>query len=128
MIRFGKWKEILLEPDYQNYRYVSRAVRRYARSIAFSSLGRTVDARKEMNDFNEAMKEVPKDWMILKNSVKKVLPIALAMMEGEILWREGKIEDAFKKLKFGIHEEDTLVYDEPPGWMIPVRHALGALL
>jgi hypothetical protein len=24
--------------------------------------------------------------------------------------------------------EDKLVYDEPPGWMHPVRHALGALL
>jgi hypothetical protein len=24
--------------------------------------------------------------------------------------------------------EDELVYDEPPGWMQPVRHALGALL
>lgn len=24
--------------------------------------------------------------------------------------------------------EDVLVYDEPPGWMQPVRHALGALL
>ena len=25
-------------------------------------------------------------------------------------------------------EVDALVYDEPPGWMQPVRHALGALL
>ena len=24
--------------------------------------------------------------------------------------------------------EDALVYDEPPGWMLPVRHALGALM
>jgi hypothetical protein len=24
--------------------------------------------------------------------------------------------------------EESLVYDEPPGWMQPVRHALGALL
>jgi len=25
-------------------------------------------------------------------------------------------------------EEDALKYDEPPGWMIPVRHVLGAVL
>ncbi len=30
MIRFGKWKEILVEPDYPDYRLASRAVRRYA--------------------------------------------------------------------------------------------------
>jgi tetratricopeptide (TPR) repeat protein len=128
MIRFGKWEEILLEPDYPEYRFVSRAVRRYARSIALSSLGRTAEARAEMEAFDVAMENVPKDWMIFNNSVGKVLPIAKAMVEGELLWREGKVAEAFAKLRFGIQEEDTLVYDEPPGWMIPVRHALGALL
>jgi len=60
--------------------------------------------------------------------VNKVLPIAQAMIEGELLWREGKKEEAFSRLRFGIQEEDSLIYDEPPGWMLPVRHALGALL
>ena len=128
MIRFGKWDAILAEPDYPEGRLVSRAVRRYARSIAFSSLGKTDEARQELNAFNLAMEAVPKDWMIFNNSVTKVLPIAQAMVEGELLWREGKHEQAFAKLRFGIQEEDSLVYDEPPGWMIPVRHALGALL
>jgi tetratricopeptide (TPR) repeat protein len=128
MIRFGKWEEILLEPDYPEYRFVSRAVRRYARSIALSSLERTAEARAEMEAFDVAMENVPRDWMIFNNSVGKVLPIAKAMVEGELLWREGKVAKAFAKLRFGIQEEDTLVYDEPPGWMIPVRHALGALL
>jgi hypothetical protein len=31
-------------------------------------------------------------------------------------------------LELAIAAEDRLVYDEPPGWMIPVRHAMGALL
>ncbi|MCZ6672724.1 MAG: hypothetical protein O7C75_07270 [Verrucomicrobia bacterium] len=128
MIRFGKWEEILEEPDYKDYRLVSRAVRFYARSIANSALGRTKQARVEMNAFNEAVKAVPEDWHILNNLVSKVLPIAQAMIEGELLWREGKKEEAFAKLRFGIREEDALIYDEPPGWMLPVRHALGALL
>jgi tetratricopeptide (TPR) repeat protein len=128
MIRFGKWEEILLESDYPEDRFVSRAIRRYARSIALSSLDRTTEARAEMEAFNLAMENVPKDWMIFNNSVAKVLPIAKAMVEGELLWREGKVANAFARLRFGIREEDSLVYDEPPGWMIPVRHALGALL
>lgn len=128
MIRFGKWKEILEEPDYPDYRLVSRAVRRYARSIAYSALGKTQEAREEMAAFTVAAAAVPADWMIFNNSVDKVLPIAKAMIEGELLWREGKAEEAFSKLRLGIQAEDSLVYDEPPGWMLPVRHALGALL
>ena len=128
MIRFGKWEEILNEPDYPDYRRVSRVVRRYARSIALSSLGRTVEARSELEAFKQALEDVPKDWMIFNNSVGKVLPIAKAMIEGELLWREGREDEAFSKLRAGVQAEDQLVYDEPPGWMIPVRHALGALL
>lgn len=50
------------------------------------------------------------------------------MIESELLFREGKVEEAFARLRIGIQAEDSLVYDEPPGWMLPVRHALGALL
>ena len=128
LIRFGKWEAILEEPAYKNYRLVSNAVRFYARSIANSALGRTEQARVEMKAFNTAMEAVPEDWYIFNNPVNKVLPIAEAMIEGELLWREGKKEEAFAKLRFGIQEEDALIYDEPPGWMVPVRHALGALL
>lgn len=128
MIRFGKWKEILEEPAYEEWRYVSNAVRFYARSIAYSALGETDSARTEMATFVTAMNAVPKEWNIFANKVDTVLPIALAMIEGELLWREGKKEEAFKRLRDGIAAEDALVYDEPPGWMLPVRHALGALL
>ena len=34
----------------------------------------------------------------------------------------------FARLREAVRREETLAYDEPPGWMQPVRHALGALL
>jgi len=49
-------------------------------------------------------------------------------MHGELLYWEGNYEKAFAMLREGIAAEDRLIYDEPPGWMLPVRHALGALL
>jgi tetratricopeptide (TPR) repeat protein len=128
LIRFGKWDEILEEPDYPEWRVVSRAVRRYARSIAFSALGRTDEARAELGAFESAMAEVPEEWWIFNNRVSDVLPIARAMINGELLFREGKRDEAFAILHEGVAFEDALVYDEPPGWMLPVRHALGALL
>ncbi len=128
LIRFGKWQQILEEPDYREHRLVSRAVRRYARSIALSALGRTREARAEMEAFEAAVALVPKDWFIFNNRVDTVLPIARSMIKGELLFREGKRVEAFAVLRQGIEAEDALVYDEPPGWMLPVRHALGALL
>lgn len=128
MIRFGKWEQILEEPAYPDFRLVSNAVRHYARSIANSALGRTKEARNELDAFDKAMKAVPQDWHVFNNSVETVLPIARAMIEGELLYREGEYEKSFSILRQGIEAEDALVYDEPPGWMLPVRHALGALL
>lgn len=128
MIRFGKWEEILEEPEYPEYRLVSIAVRHYARSIACSALGRTGQARAELVAFKKAAADIPEEWYIFNNQVSTVMPIANAMIEGELLYREGKTDEAFAILRKGIEAEDALVYDEPPGWMLPVRHALGALL
>ncbi len=128
LIRFGKWEEILDEPDYPEWRLVSRAIRRYARSIALSALGRTSEARAEMAAFEDAAERIPGDWWIYNNKVSEVLPIARCMVEGELLFREGRCDEAFERLREGVRREDALVYDEPPAWMLPVRHALGALL
>ena len=128
LIRFGKWEQILEEPDYPEWRLVSRAVRHYARSIANSALGHTEAAHAELVAFEDAMAEVPQEWWIFNNRVSDVLPIARAMINGELLFREGKREEAYAVLREGVAAEDALVYDEPPGWMLPVRHALGALL
>jgi len=50
------------------------------------------------------------------------------MLEGEILVRENKFDDGFAKLREAVKAEDALHYDEPPGWILPVRHSLGASL
>jgi len=50
------------------------------------------------------------------------------MIAGEIAYREGKFDAAFKHLRTAVKLDDALNYDEPWGWMQPARHALGALL
>ena len=128
MIRFGKWDDVLAEPEPADYRLVSRAIRHYARSVAYSAKGLTREARKEIGLFEHAVAKVPEDWMIFNNRLHDVLPIARGMVNGELAYREGRHDEAFAHLREAIEFEDNLVYDEPPGWMIPVRHALGALM
>jgi tetratricopeptide (TPR) repeat protein len=128
MIRFGKWEQILEQPDYPEWRLMSRATWSYARSVANSALGNTEQARAEMAEFERRVQQVPDEWYVLNNKVHDVLPIARAMMQGELLFREGRKQEAYAILREGIRHEEALVYDEPPAWMLPVRHALGALL
>jgi tetratricopeptide (TPR) repeat protein len=128
MIRFGKWDQILMQPKPAEDLLVSTAVHHYSRGVAFAALGRTTEARTEMALFDAAAARIPGEWFVMQNRVSAVLPIARHMLEGEILFREGRHDEAFATLREGIRYEDALVYDEPPGWMVPVRHALGALL
>lgn len=128
MIRFGKWEDVLKEPEPPAKRPIMRATHYYARGIALSALGRTEEARKEIDRFNAQIKEVPGDWWVFANRIHDVLPIAQHMLAGELAYREGRLEDAWAELEKGIQAEDKLVYDEPPGWVLPVRHAMGALL
>jgi len=54
--------------------------------------------------------------------------VAEHMLAGEILFREGKTDAGLAELREAVRREDALRYDEPPGWIIPVRHSLGASL
>lgn len=128
MIRFGKWDDILAEPEAEDYRLLSRAQRHYARAVALAALGRTAEARAERDAFEVLAPTIPEDWSVGNNSAAEVLALCDQMMLGEILFREGQHDAAFEALATGASIEDALIYDEPPGWMQPVRHAWGALL
>jgi len=128
MIRFGKWEDILKEPEAAEFQLLSRAIRRFARSVALSALGRTAQAEREIKAFDEIAAKITGEWFIGQNPASVILPLARKMMLGEMLFREGQRERAFAILREAVAMEDELIYDEPPGWMQPVRHALGALL
>jgi tetratricopeptide (TPR) repeat protein len=128
LIRFGHWEQILREPEPESYQLMSWAQYHYARGVALSALGRTEEARVERAAFAEAAAAVPEDWRAGSNPAGEVLKIAGHMLAGELLWREGDADAAFAEMEAGAAVEDAMIYDEPPGWMQPVRHAWGALL
>jgi tetratricopeptide (TPR) repeat protein len=129
MVRFGMWNEILAEPDnYPEYMAGTRAFHRAARAIAYAAKGETENARKEQGVFVERAKLVPKDETFGNNTEEAILTLTGRMVEGEILIREDKLDAGISELREAIKLEDALNYDEPPGWLIPVRHSLGATL
>jgi tetratricopeptide (TPR) repeat protein len=129
MVRFGMWDQILAEPDnYPDYMPGTRAFHHAARAIAYAAKADLENARKEQAIFLEKAKLVPKEEMISNNSVESILDMARHMTEGELLVREDKLDAGIAELREAIKLEDALHYDEPPGWLIPVRHSLGAIL
>jgi tetratricopeptide (TPR) repeat protein len=128
LLRFGMWDEVLAQTDHPEFMLFTRAFRHAARGIAYAAKGDTKSARAEQNAYREASKVVPADDLFGNNSCQSILAIATPMLEGEILVREGKVDDGISQLRSAIRAEDSLRYDEPPGWILPVRHSLGATL
>jgi tetratricopeptide (TPR) repeat protein len=129
MVRFGLWDEIMAEPDhYAEYMPFTRAFHYAARAIAYAAKGDPSNARKAQTVFIERARLVPKEDSLGNNSCESILDVVTPMLEGEILVAEGKIGSGIEQLRAAIKKEDALKYDEPPGWLIPVRHSLGAVL
>jgi tetratricopeptide (TPR) repeat protein len=129
MVRFGLWDDILAEPErYTDKMWFTCALHHAARAIAYAAKGDTAKARNAQSVFVEHAKLVPKEDFLGNNSCEALLAVAIPMVEGEILIAEGKIDRGIEQLRAAIQKEDALKYDEPPGWLIPVRHSLGAVL
>ena len=128
MMRFGKWNEILAQPAFPDFVPISRALQHYARAVAYAAKDDLPSARTEQAAFREARAKVQAEATFGNNSGSDILNVAESVMEGEILYRSGKIDEGLAALREGVKREDALRYDEPPDWIQPVRHPLGAAL
>ena len=127
-MRFGRWDEILAAPEPPANMPIARALRLYARGVALAAQGRIEEARAEQKAFIEARGALPSTAAFGNNTGAAIVGIAAEMLDGEILFRAGEKEKGLAALRRGVAAEDALRYDEPPDWILPVRHALGAAL
>lgn len=130
LIRFGRWDDIvsLDIPEDQGLYAMTTAIIHYAKGVAYAAKGKVDEASSQRELFEQAVARVPESRTLFNNTCADILAIAREMLNGELLYRQGKIEAAFESLRKAIHLEDHLPYDEPWGWMQPTRHAYGALL
>lgn len=128
LVRFGRWEDILNEPEPDDFLPVTRSIWHYARAIAYATTERVEQAEVEQEAFHKTLAMVPETSILFNNTSRDILGIAESMMAGEIDYRKGEYESAFRHLREAVQLDDGLNYDEPWGWMQPARHALGALL
>lgn len=130
MIRFGRWRQLIKEPlpaEPDLYCYTTASIH-YARGVAHAALGDVAAAEKEKALYHAACARVPESRLLHNNVCRDLLKIGAEMLDGEIEYRKGNFDAAFAHLRRGVALDDALAYDEPWGWIQPVRHALGALL
>ncbi len=124
-MRFGEWNEMLAEPEPEDS---AQAMWHYGRAIAFAATKQVGKAKEEQELFLQKSTEIVEGPTILAKSTETSLQVATMMLAGEVSYREGRIEDGIRSLREAAWFEDQLPYVEPPSWVIPSRHALGAAL
>jgi len=128
LMRFGKWDEVLAEPEPPVFFPVHAAFRRYARAAALAAKGDLDAAAQEQAAFVEALAKLPETATMAINPAHVALDIARRALEGELAFRRGDVDASVAALREACRIEDGLRYMEPPDWIQPVRHTLGAVL
>ena len=130
LVRFGRWADIVALPlpaDAALY-CTTTAMTHYAKAVALAATSRLPEADAERALFHAARARVPESRSLFNNRCVDLLGVAEAMMEGEVAFRRGRVDEAYAHLRAAVARDDALPYDEPWGWMQPTRHAYGALL
>ena len=130
LVRFGLWEEILSEPAPAEWATVSRCLHHYARGVAFANTGQIDRAREEVEAFAQAQKTLEEgDPRWLGNQqAHEIMPLAKLVLEGEVEFKAGNTKAGLSAATRGGALEEKIVYAEPAPWMMPARHAYGALL
>ncbi len=130
LIRFGKWQEILDEPLPEDPELfcVTYAIWQYAKGIAHAVLGNIDEASAQQYLLTKAVAALPEGRIVFQNDSRDILAVAGPMLTGELEYRRRNYDSAFANLRKAVDLYDKLNYSEPWSWMMPPRHALGALL
>lgn len=128
MKRFGRWDDILKEPKPPKELPITTAWWYFSRAVAHAAKGEVKEAEGEQKAFRTAVSKIPQDAVMAINPAHKVLTITEHFLEGEIAYRKGEMDRSVAAMRKAIAVEDDLLYMEPPEWIQPARHTLGAFL
>jgi tetratricopeptide (TPR) repeat protein len=129
LAQFGRWDEILKEPQPAADLAYSNAIWRYARGVAYANKG-DVKAAKAEEAALVPLKSNAKVMVIDSNDypATQLLAIADNLLLGEIASASHDSKTAIAKYTEAVAGQDALPYTEPPFWYYPTRQSLGQAL
>jgi len=125
--RFGRWDDLLAEPPPPSFLPITTAIWRAHRAIAYAAKKDLPNAEREFEEYPRAKARIPEHLQADGENPRRVLEVSDYLIAGEIALHRGEMERAAELLEKGAEIEDTLDYGEPPQWVQPIRHALGAV-
>ncbi|OJV75575.1 MAG: hypothetical protein BGO34_01115 [Bacteroidia bacterium 44-10] len=129
-VKFAMWDTIFTLPPPEKNLLYPRAIRHYARGMAYLGSNDFPNAQKELDTLkilsaDTSLEEIT-IWGI--NTTADLVQIATKVLSGEIAARQNRFDTSISLLKEAVELEDHLNYNEPPDWFFSVRHHLGAVL
>jgi tetratricopeptide (TPR) repeat protein len=129
LTRFGRWQEMLKEPEPPAFNLVLRAAWHYARGLSYVATNQVTLAERELAWLRVLLEdEVMKQPLFSPNSAGAALAPAPEVLAAEIAAARKQYDAAIAHLDKAVRLEDSLVYTEPSEFHFPPRHALGAIL
>jgi len=128
MVRFRRWDDILKSPAPDQKLTATTALWRFGRGMAYASTGKPESAEKELGMMVSVVKGFPADRPFGFNTARSVFSIAESLLNARIATAKSDKKAAIGFLKKAVEIEDSLNYDEPEDWYIPVRESLGGAL
>lgn len=130
LVRFGRWQEIIDEPmvEEPELYVLTTAMQHYAKGVAHATLRNFPEAEQERERFHQHLSRIPPERRFLSNPTRDSLAVGAALLDGELVYHQGRHEEAYRHLRQAVELDDNLSYTEPWAWMHPPRHALAALL
>lgn len=128
LTRFGRWDEMLREPEPPENAFV-RGAWHYGRGLAYVGKQQLAAAERELQALRKALDDDTLSQPLLSPSTARaILAIGPEVLAGEIAASRGQFDQAIGHLETAVRLEDALVYTEPAEWHYPPRLALGAVL
>lgn len=118
MKRFGRWDAILAEPQPPEMLTRTTAVWRTCRAVAYAAKKDFDNAKREHAEFKKLLEKQKKDSFMQLND---------KFIAAEIALHQERWDEAIKLLEEAVPLEDKARYSEPPTYLQPIRHTLGAV-
>ena len=86
LVRFGRWQDLIASslPQERSLRPIETAMHAYGQGVAHAALGHIEEAEAARDAFDEAAAAIPEDAIFLSNTVRDMLRIGAAMLDGEL--------------------------------------------
>jgi tetratricopeptide (TPR) repeat protein len=128
LTRFGKWDEILKEPQPDPALKITTGFWHFARGSAYAASKQIANAEAELAALRAVTKSMTPEVRMFNNAATDIMNVAELTLAGKIALVRGDKQAAFDLLNKAVAAEDATYYSEPSDWDLPVREVLGGAL